>query len=779
MASFVNRFFGDLESQKVWLLKRLFAQSFFTGLASAFFFVAAYASMLSVVDIKDVPYAYLASGLGGVLLIKGFQRIQKDYGAAKAHFILTFLFSVWLIVLYLLNTYAQNESVKWGIGVLSFAFVIPFSAVFALNIATSCFQVLGVTQGKKWVAKLGIAETLAAMLAFISAPLWVDLLGSAPSLFFVGGIAILPLARLTVIGFIKIKGSQSTYSLQNKVELKTLWRSPFFKWVIIATSISVAMIYWVDYTYIISVRTIARLNNMSNSEVVSVFFAIVKVGELLGSLFSASIIRQLGTQKSLRVFAIVMLSISVCIGLLHFAAHMPLASIIVFIISLKWFERVVRRTVEVPANRIMLQVAKPEEKLGLQTALEGIVGQIATIGAALLVLLISQNYPKVDSLDFLVLIVMLIAGVSVFWVSRVFVVSKLYTVRLSNYLKDIAIEQRSNDPVKHQEEAAHETIENVAVTIDANEAIRRLYHSSFEKQLSAVRELPTEIAQISQIVEMTDAAPLLLKAEILKRFTGNMDASDMPAGMQTKFNVMLMNIGESLVWLDLSIADLRGETESEYYLYVSLQKSRDIFIKKLFTLLSWRYSAEEMRVIEGFMTGEASGADDAQFAMELLDTILPPLLKPYLLPVFESTGLETKLKRWRQYIPAYRYSNEERLRDIVMRDFSLLTLSSKFWALRVLSEMKNQKAFTDPFKTSSMNCLRVASEPKVSSFGSFLDLFEKSLDFRKSQDVFVKSELLCYWLNEQEGFANPQRMRESFSDYQEKFYTSITGIIQS
>lgn len=778
MTSLINKFFGDLESQKIWLLKRLFAQSFFTGLASAFFFVAAYASMLSVVDIKDVPYAYLASGLGGVLLIKGYQRIQKDYGASKAHFILTFLFAFWLIVLYILNTYAQDESVKWSVGVLSFAFVIPFSAVFALNIATNCFQVLGVAQGKKWVAKLGIAETLAAMLAFISAPLWVDLLGSAPSLFFIGGIAILPLARLTVIGFIKVKGSQSTYSLQNKVALKTLWKSPFFKWLIIATSISVAMIYWVDYTYIISVRTIARLNNMSNSEVVSVFFAIVKVGELLGSLLSASIIRQLGTQKSLRVFAIVMLSISIGIGLLHFAAHLPLASLIIFIISLKWFERVFRRTVEVPANRIMLQVAKPEEKLGLQTALEGIVGQIATIGAALVVLLISQNYPKVDSLDFLVLIVMLIAGVSIFWVNRVWVVSKLYTVRLSNYLKDIALEQRSNYPIK-QQEAGREELENAAVTIDANEAIRRLYHPNFEKQLSAVRELPLEIAQISQIVEMTDAAPLLLKAEILKRFTGNMDASDMPAGMQTKFNVMLMNIGESLVWLDLSIADLRGETESEYYLYVSLQKSRDIFIKQLFTLLSWRYSAEEMRVIEGFMTGEASGADDAQFAMELLDTILPPLLKPYLLPVFESSGLETKLKRWRQYIPAYRYSNEERLRDIVMRDFSLLTLSSKFWALRVLSEMKNQKTFTEPFKTSSMNCLRVASEPKVSTFGSFLDLFEKSLDFRKSQEVFIKSELLCYWLNEQEGFANPQRMRDSFSDYEEKFYASVTGIIKS
>ncbi len=776
MATLGNRFFGELEPQKVWLLKRLFAQSFFTGLASAFFFVAAYASMLSVVEIRDIPYAYLISGLGGVILIKGFQWIQKDYGAAKAHYILTAIFSFWLLVLFGLNTWVELPNLKWWVGIISFTFVIPFSAVFALNIATSCFQVLGVIHGKKWVAKLGIAETLAAMMAFISAPLWVDLLGSAPSLFFVGGLAILPLSRLTVIGHIKIKGSQSTYSLQNKVELKTLWKMPFFKWVIVATSISVSMIYWVDFTYIISVRTIAKLNNMSNSEVVSVFFAIVKVGELLGSLFSAEIIRQLGTQKSLRVFALVMLVVSIGIGFLHFVAHMPLASIIVFIISLKWFERVIRRTVEVPANRIMLQVAKPEEKLGLQTSLEGIVSQFATIGAALVLLVISQNHPAVDRLDFLIFIVMLIAVSAAFWVTRVLTVSKLYTLRLSNYLKDIALEQRNQTDsilrrvVDEQKPNMDDTV------IDVNEAIRRLYNPSLQRQLSGVRGIPKEIEEISSIVEVTDAAPLLFKADVLKRFKGNMDAADMPASMQTKFNVMLMNIGESIVWLDLSIADLRGETESEYYLYVSLQKSRDLFIKQLFTLLSWRYSAEEMRVIEGFMTGESSGADDAQFAMELLDTILPPLLKPYLLPVFESASIETKLSRWRMYIPAYRYSNEERLRDIVMRDFSLVTISSKFWALRILSEMKNQKEFTHPFKTSSMNCLRLASESKVSTFGSFMDSFEKSLDFRKTQDLFIKSELLCYWLNEQVEFSNLNKLRTSYSEYERLHFDSINEL---
>lgn len=764
--------FGDLDPIQAWLLKRLFGQSFFSGFASAYFFVAAYTAMLGTLGIEEIPIAYFISGFGGVLLIKGFQRLQNDYGASNSHFILTGIFTAWMWGLFYLNQHEFSGLVHWWIGILSFILVIPFSAVFTMNIGTSCFQVLGVTKGKKWMAKLGIAETMAAMLAFLSAPVIVETLGHPSWLFFAGGAAIIPLMRLSVIGYQKKEGSQSTYSLQNKVELKLLWRSPFFKKVIVATSISVAMIYWVDYTYIISVRNLARIKQMTTSEVVSIFFAIVKVGELLGSLFSADIVRQLGTQRSLRVFAITLLSVAFLIIILFVGFETSISTLVIFIISLKWFERVVRRTVEVPSNRIVLQVAKPEEKLGLQTALEGTVSQLATIGAALLAWLISSQYKNVESFEFLVLLVGFIGLVSIYWVTRVFKVSEMYRDRLSNYLKDIA--KGSKIELKESPNIDQTNEDNL---IDSNEAVRRLYNKNFIRQFSVLENLPEKLSDISKIIEMTDAASLLLKSEILKRHQSVNDKTEIHESMQTKYNVMLMNIGESLVWLDLSMADLSLETEEEFYLYVSLNKSRDLFIKQLFTLLSWKYSPEEMKVIEGFMKGDAAGADDSQFAMELLDTVLPNLLKPYLLPVFESTSLEMKIKRWKQFFPAYRYKNDERLKDIVMRDFALLTLSSKFWALRVLASRGKNKDFVEPFVKSSIVALRASAAPRVSTYGSFVERFEKQLDYRNMEKVFIQSELFCQWLNDNEGFSNSSKYASSLDSYISEHYNKLESIL--
>lgn len=95
------------------------------------------------------------------------------------------------------------------------------------------------------------------MLAFLITPTIVDLFGNSTALFAVGSLAMLPLLGLSVVEYIKTTGSRSTYSLQDKVELKSLWNIPFFKVVIITTGISVLMIYWVDFTYIVAVRKIA------------------------------------------------------------------------------------------------------------------------------------------------------------------------------------------------------------------------------------------------------------------------------------------------------------------------------------------------------------------------------------------------------------------------------------------------------------------------------------------------------------------------------------------
>ncbi len=764
-----NFVFGDLDPQKRWLLQRLILQSFFTGLASAYFFVAAYGVMLKSLPINQLPFAYLSSGLGGILLLKLFQRVQRDNGAVFAQRFTIFSFCFLMLLLYILNSGSTFFIDKKIVAVLGFTFIIPFGNIFTLNISTSCFQILGIQTGKKWLAKLGAGETIAAIFAFLTAPTLIEFFG-ASELFVVAGISIIPLLFLSVLGYIRTKGSQSTYSLSNKISLQSLWQMPFFRLIIISTSISVIVLYWVDYTYLIAVKSIAKLQGWKSSEIVSVFFALVKSGELLGSLLSASLIKSLGTQKSLRMFSIILFLPTLITILLFYVFGTTEATLFFFVLSIKWFERVFRRTVDVPSNRIILQVAKPEEKVGLQTALEGMVGQIATVIGGAYLLFVANGVSDIEALkiDFVIKVVLSVGLIVLFWMFIVKNAARLYQKRLANFLHD-ASQKVELGNLNQPEDLVSESVN----LLPAKEVIKNLWLTSLTSQINAVNRIDTHHLDYESVLEMGLAAPILLKAEVLSKHKTNENLVN--EALETKHNVMLMNLGESLVWVDLTIDDIKGRTITEYYLYLSLIQTRKLLINQLFTLLAWQYSPKEMQIISKLIYNSDADADDSQFAMELLDTILPQLIKPYLLPIFENNTIDKKIKMWRQFIPANRFSSEERLKDIAMRDFSQLPLSVKFWALRVLNLRKAHGKYLSSFETSTMNCLRAAVSPKVSTLGNMIEVFEKSLDYRNPREVFAKSELFCDWLNKLE---QKKGVKITKADYEQHIETNLNSVMK-
>jgi hypothetical protein len=120
---------------------------------------------------------------------------------------------------------------------------------------------------------------------------------------------------------------------------------------------------------------------------------------------------------------------------------------------------------------------------------------------------------------------------------------------------------------------------------------------------------------------------------------------------------------------------------------------------------------------------------------------------------------------WRQFIPANRFSSDDRLKDIAMRDFSQLPISVKFWALRVLNSRKVHAEYLASFETSTMNCLRAAVSPKVSTLGNLIEVFEKSLDYRNTRETFAKVELFCDWLNQLENTKGVKITKADFENY--------------
>ena len=734
--------FGDLDLQKRWLLKRLILQSVFIGLASSYFIVGGYHLILKSLSILEMPIAYLVVGLGGLFIVKIFKRIQRDYGASFAHRIIVFAFITLMLVLF----YSETEKFfivnNKAMAILAFACIIPFSNIFNLNMTNSCYQLLGAQLGKKWIINISAVEAISAIIAFLSVPVFVNVFVDINYLFLFSGLFLVPLLFLNIYDYLRISGSISTYSLSNKINLNKLRAIPFLKSILLASAISIIVVYLIDFSFVVSLKSLCVINNKKSFEIIAGFLATVKIGELLGLFYSSKLIKTIGTKQSLKIYAVVILILSLIIVLGYYFLGFNIGSLFVLVLCLKWVESVAKKVIDYPSNRIMLHVARPEEKAGLQSALEGSIGQMSSVISAVIIWVLVTSNIELYFLknELVILLLIAIVLISIYWVVKVNNISRYYQTLISNFLND-----RST---KIQEETDLEiSPENIStdINLSANEVIRKLWSSSLLNQIDGVRNLNVDNIDFDDILEMGLASPIMLKSEILGLFHENRIAIQDKS--ESKNNVLLLNLGESLVWIDLTIEDIKGRTLTEYYLYLSLIQSRKLLIKQLFTVLSWDYSPSEMQVISKLIFNEDADEEDTQFAMELLDNILPSLIKPYLIPLFENNPIEVKIEKWRYFIPALQLSIDDRLKDIAMRDFSQLPISVKFWALRILNQRKHHNEYLKAFETSTILCLSAAILPKVSTMGNMIEMFEKSLDFKNPQEVFAKTELFCDWIN--------------------------------
>jgi hypothetical protein len=82
-----------------------------------------------------------------------------------------------------------------------------------------------------------------------------------------------------------------------------------------------------------------------------------------------------------------------------------------------------------------------------------------------------------------------------------------------------------------------------------------------------------------------------------------------------------------------------------------------------------------------------------------------------------------------------------------------------------LNKNPNHQAFIRAFQTTSKKALFFATEPKISIAGNFLEQFERSLDYKNSKEVFIKTELLVNWLNQKEKFIHLDKENKDFKAY--------------
>ncbi len=156
----------------------------------------------------------------------------------------------------------------------------------------------------------------------------------------------------------------------------------------------------------------------------------------------------------------------------------------------------------------------------------------------------------------------------------------------------------------------------------------------------------------------------------------------------------IYEIVENIVWFYTAIKDLAREKNT-----LKLVQSLDLELAKtqelLFTLLTFLHSKETIELIKSNIIGE-----NIVFAIELIDNFIRPDIKRLLVPLFEKTSLGVKIKKLKHYFYFPPMTLEQRLRDILIRDYRKVDIWSKVKAIELFGKIENLQFQTPKFHTS-------------------------------------------------------------------------------
>ncbi len=135
---------------------------------------------------------------------------------------------------------------------------------------------------------------------------------------------------------------------------------------------------------------------------------------------------------------------------------------------------------------------------------------------------------------------------------------------------------------------------------------------------------------------------------------------------------------ENIVWLLSTIEDIHDK-KGTMKLFLSLEYEKELNYDILFLLLSFLYEPRIITLIQKNIAGK-----EIIFALEIIDNFFDTDIKRLISPLFEDISPAQKIKRLQNTFPQKRMEFEERLKDIILRDFNKLEPWTVAKAIEVL-----------------------------------------------------------------------------------------------
>lgn len=748
----IQKIINIKNSEKPLFLK-LFYHSFFIGIANSFFLVETSKFFLSKVKVSEIPIAYIISGILGILLVKLFKKLQQKFGHFKSYQITILIFLLSCLMIFLGQYSFQNAIIIKSIAFVGFALIFAFLTLFNVGFSGICFSVFNFSQSKRLFGLLGISEVIASIIGFLIIPFLMNYIGGANNLLLISIlfslISIYPIHQISKNYIAPTPVKQTEKQAPKKFNLKLIINNPFVYYLSLSTIFSMATFYFVDFSYLISVRNFSALYAFDTTTIVATIFCIIKAGELCFSLFTSTIISNIGMKKSGALLPnLLIIGALLCLISILLFTSSPVF-IIIFLFINKWIERVIRKSITIPARKIMFQVNTPEDRIFLQNNIDGFMMQFSTVVAGIMLLVITtiidtNNYNSF--LQYISIFNLIIFSLFLFYILKLYktynnqihsFLENTYQIKNDTHSKSISLAKSNENKPNTQ---PFQNIESVIDLNDKNkildlilfynprytsfiESIRnndlnndntfkifsKLYfenHNYFSRiAIACITKFYNFDYKVKSLKEFYNISHLSIRNHLINNLLNESNAIN-EKDIVYVFNLLTDLINE-ILWTDAGINDLvQIENLS---LIDELNSHKNQLCNLLLNLLQFNHDKNSIIIIKNIINKVDFSEEDAFFVCELFDNILLPNYKNIVIPIFEPISFINKKNKLKDIVHVSSLSINDRLIDILMHDYKIVNLYCKELALSELFKRGSQSEIGLAFEKSQYVNLQFVS----------------------------------------------------------------------
>lgn len=138
---------------------------------------------------------------------------------------------------------------------------------------------------------------------------------------------------------------------------------------------------------------------------------------------------------------------------------------------------------------------------------------------------------------------------------------------------------------------------------------------------------------------------------------------------------------DNILWIYSAMQDIEGQ-HNTLKLFLALDLEKEFYFDLIFLLLSFLYEPRIITLVQKNIIGK-----DTIFALEIMDNFFDTDIKKLITPIFDDITPTQKLKRLNQMFPQKKLNLIDRLKDIVMQDYSRLEAWTTAKAIELLGKL--------------------------------------------------------------------------------------------